>query len=126
MQDDYRLTLKDTRTQAFEWIEENLNMTTVVREAYTPQVHHLHSLRVQYVRSAGKIDLDAYRARRVTYLIVSSQQYDRYFANPAKYQRRVENYQRIFALPLVAEFKPSEILQGPHIQIYRVWAPSSG
>ena len=127
LQDSYRFSLPDTRSVASEWIEKNLRRGTLVREEFTPQVQNLPASQVRYDPwGIAKRELEAWRAEGVRYLIVSSYLYGLYFTDPDKYHKEVEGYQRIFQLPLVAEFVPGKTLRGPRIGIYALGEPGAG
>ncbi len=126
LQDSYRFSLPDTRSVASEWIEKNLRRGTLVREEFTPQVQNLPVSQVRYDPwGIAKRELEAWRAEGVRYLIVSSYLYGLYFTDPDKYHKEVEGYQRIFQLPLVAEFVPGKTLRGPRIGIYALGEPGA-
>ena len=119
----HQRTLPDTRTAAFEWVRDNIQGETIAREWYAPDVEYLPGLRTIQVTSLILRDLEDYRSEEVAYLIASSSMYGRYFKNPQRYEKQIEEYKKVFMLPLVIEFKKRSGTRGPHIRIFRLAEP---
>jgi len=125
LQVQYRST-EDTRTQAFNWILENIPKgKNLLVETYGPQLpsnEYVMSMieggvpvkRGQmpgYVMPSGSLgklkNYDDLRKNSVDYLVVTSF-YDRYKLNPTKHKVVLENYDHIFKKSiLVKEFFPA-------------------
>jgi 4-amino-4-deoxy-L-arabinose transferase-like glycosyltransferase len=65
--------------------------------------------------------LDQYRERGVSYLVANSMEYDKYFADPARFGREMAAYNELFRmLEPVQTFTPSADHPGPAIRVLRI------
>jgi hypothetical protein len=76
-------------------------------------------------RSLAKAgDLEQYTRQGYRYLVASSYMYDRFLAEPERYQREARFYNRLFKEgQLLRSFTPSLAHRGPEIRIYRLQPP---
>ena len=120
------ITLPDTRWVSIEWIEQNLpEGATIGREHYTPPLE-------DYTDKFNVIPLGYYAVVRkpeaiqnLDYMIVSSDDYDRFLNNPEKYPAEQKAYLDFFKThELIKEFVPDmKTLAGPKLGIYEINAP---
>jgi hypothetical protein len=117
---DSVLASQDTRTVAFRLAEEKLpDGARVALEWYTPQLEWTKISSTSF-NSLGSHPLAWYKSEGFNYLVVSSNMYGRYFADPAAPASAVQTYQDIFALPLVFEVSADASHFGPTIKTYRL------
>jgi hypothetical protein len=91
----YQLVREDTRAVSLRWCNDHgLTEQNTVFDGYTP----FRASGVQTVDYPGSADKE--------YVVVSSEIYDRYLAEKTRYEAQADMYARIFALPLLASFKP--------------------
>ncbi len=133
-----RYTGPSTRELAREWILQHLPPgSKIAQEWYTAPLRSEDFIGYEAV---GKITrsspdgeyivfscfalaqnrtLDAYHHDGYDYLVVSSQMYDRFLAEPERYADETAFYQRLFReTVIVQEFLPSAYNDGPIIHIY--------
>ncbi len=121
-------TLPDTRWVCLNWITRNLPAgTSIGREHYTPPVEDFSDrFRAEYlgyyavVRSPNQVN-------HVEYMIISSGDYGRFFADRERYQAEAEAYKSFMRKhELIHECAPQPgIMIGPTIQVYRLGENSS-
>jgi hypothetical protein len=107
----------DTRTEALDWIRDNLHRASIARERYTPQVGEpTHPVDV----AVNLIDrpLEFYRSRGYEYLIASDLTYRRYF--DGEHPTEQAAYEEIFSLPEIYTIQPGPDQTGPMIRIFRI------
>lgn len=116
-----RWHLPDTRTLAYQWVEDHLPRGShIVREEYTPQVDG-KTYRVTFVQVAGTRPYSWYLSEKVDYLILSSNIYDRFRGSSPQAAAIAQFYEFVFgSLPLLAEFTPGAGRAGPTIRIYEI------
>jgi hypothetical protein len=117
------ITLPDTRWVSLEWIQANmLPGTRIGREHYTPPIERFSDqFDVVYLGFFGAIKQpDAVAG--LTYMIVSSGDYERFLYERERYPTESAAYLKFFEThELVKEFIPDgEELGGPRISIFRV------
>jgi hypothetical protein len=106
--------LPDTRSVALEWVDANLpSGTTVVREAYTPQLSAT-TYKVGFTWTLSSHGLEWYRSHGFRYAVASSLMYSRYVGTDTA---EGHFYTDLFALPTVYRLNASAKRQGPSIVI---------
>jgi len=91
----YQLVLEDTRAVAKRWCNEHrLTAENTVFDGYTP------------LKPDGAKTIDYPGSNDATYVVVSSDMYDRYLKEKERYKTQADMYTRVFRLPLLASFKP--------------------
>ena len=108
---DYLLTQKDTRTEAAEWVVNNLPPGVKIgQDAYTGVLPD-KKFQITKKFSLSDVPLSYYEKNGYQYLMVSDTQYNRYKAASEKYPKNVEFYKKLFAEgDLVKEFSPKNNL----------------
>ncbi len=116
-----RQSRPSTKILARKWLEENLpDGVVIAREAYTPDLRGLDCREVYQYRLSYK-PLEWYRSVGVQYVLTSSQNYNRYFAEPQRYLQQVSFYRRLFDEgELLVELSPSALRAPGHV--FRVYA----
>jgi hypothetical protein len=115
---DQRLTLKDTRETAREWIAANVPPeAAVTKEFYTPLTGSGRSVQRYFGLYEARYE-DIVCSSNV--VVASSASYARYFVPADPYPERRQFYERLFRLPLAQEFSPSPGMTGPTIKILTV------
>ncbi len=115
-----RITLPDTRSISTKWIEKNIPRgSKIALEFYTPRPNKKY-FKVFYLGHRGlgrKRNL-----KKFDFLVASSGDYGRFFANKKKYAKKVKIYNSIFIrYRLIKVFKPNGVdTTGPVIKILRV------
>jgi len=119
-----RFILKDTRSVALNWINENIASGAVfLREQYTPEPELLLNNNFTVMNKKYKLytflNKQYLLNKSVDYIIIISYLYDRYYRNVSLFQEEVNAYNSLLNLttPLI-RFKPSEKSTGPIINIY--------
>ena len=125
----YKVMLQDiqqarpsTRILAREWIFANVPVgSRLAQEWYTaPSLGDAH-LDVLAMPSLGGRGLGEYRREGFEYLVVSSWTYDRYLAEPQRYEGQALFYRSLFEEGDILQwFRPSNTRGGPEIRIYRL------
>jgi len=130
---DYLISHKDTRTYCKEWVENNIpGGSKIAQEKYTCQIwkpglpsrwdfsNTLFDITRKF--SLSEKPFEYYMEEGFDYLLVSSFQYDRYFAESAKYPKNVNFYNMLFKKgELIQEFRPNpKNKPGPTIKIYKI------
>ncbi len=106
---DYRLTQKDVRTLATEWIQQNIPMgAKLLVERYGPYLPE-EFYEVEY-RSSITPDAGAGRWQNFDYLVFSEGWYGRFYADPSKYAEQVSQYDALFR-----EFTLVKEIAGPSL-----------
>ena len=117
------LTLPDTRWASLQWIRENLPAgARLGREHYTPPVEEwTDQFQARYLGYFAVLHRMP-EIRRMDYMVVSSEDYERYVDHPGDYPREARAYNTFFAgNELVKEFVPDgRTLGGPTIRIYKI------
>ncbi len=117
------ITLPDTRWVSLQWIQENVpSGTRIGREHYTPPIEEFTDrYDVEYLGYFAVANKPREIAR-LDYMVVSSQDYERYVSRPDDYPRQAKAYNDFFARnELVKEFVPDQrTLGGPTIRIYKI------
>ncbi|MDZ7343611.1 MAG: glycosyltransferase family 39 protein [candidate division KSB1 bacterium] len=124
-----RFSLPDTRQLCTEWIKTNIPEGKFAQDFYTFQPYPRYAYwrgEFQFQKytivqdfSIAHRPLEEYRAQGMTHLIVSSWQYNRYFAEAEQYPREVQFYRALMAQPPLKEFDFSNgVVTGPRIKIY--------
>jgi hypothetical protein len=92
-----QLILQDTRAVALRWCNEHgLTVENTVYDGKSP------------FRPSGAKTVDFPGSSDAKYVLVSSEMYDRYLKEKARYKTQADMYMRIFALPRLASFQPVE------------------
>ena len=123
--DGVRLSNENTRLLARQWVLENIPQNSKLgMEEYTAFLRGLDD----YYRITGTFSLattdwtldQAYRSG-FEYILVSSDVYDLFYAEPHRYQLEIARYEELFAEEiLVQEFQPTYFQRGPTIRIYKL------
>lgn len=124
--DGIRLSNAHTRVAAREWMLDNLPPgSKIAAEEYTAFLRG-----VDRFKTAGSFSLattgwtpdQAYR-NGFRYIVVSSDVYNLFFAEPDRYQDEIKLYKDLFAQEiLLKDFSPSYFERGPTIRIYQLRA----
>ena len=113
-----------TRDVAREWIIETIPaQARMITELYAAPLQETHFAPVPVVFSLTEVASTPSELSSAGYdfVMVSSNVYQRFFAEPGRYQREVSFYRNLFRnYPRMAEFRAGKELRGPVIQIYRV------
>jgi hypothetical protein len=106
---DRRLTQPDGRESARRWIESNAPLgSRIALEAYSPYVDR-NKFAAQGLYGLTEHAPEWYAAQGFEYLVLSQGAYGRYFADPARYPKQVEQYSQFFArYPLAARFDDND------------------
>jgi 4-amino-4-deoxy-L-arabinose transferase-like glycosyltransferase len=121
---DYAERKIKTEELAAQWIQQNLPPGKLIlidepRILLPPQFPSQHATRLL------DESLESYRSRGVAYLVSSSQQTDRYFADPGKYAGQVAAWNRIYAsTELIKVFRANDDHPGSNITVLRL--PAEG
>jgi hypothetical protein len=116
------LAAGDVRDMALRWIEANVPAgTRVVREGYTPVVPG-DRYRVTELWRAIDQDPAWYRAENVEYLVLGKLMYGRFYADPARYEPQIEQYDRLLAGATLVQRVEGPIVGTPNgeVDIYRL------
>jgi hypothetical protein len=126
----YRVALHDvreskpgTRVLAREWMVANLPVQgRLVLDAYSPP---LAGTDFDYSEAPSGLarlgTLEELRAQGYTYVVTSSNAYQRFFDNPGIYPELRGFYEELFAEgELVKEIQPAATMGGPVVRIYRL------
>ena len=118
-------TATGTRILAREWIIRNLPPgTKVAFDASSVPLGGTDLLVFGPTLLPARGSLTEYYNAGYRYLAVSSTVYDRFFAEPGRYQKEVAFYKTLFEKGhLVKELEPSPLRGGPTIRIYRLGEP---
>ena len=114
-----------TRILLREWILANVPAgVCIVQEEYTAPLRSGEGYLLKYVWALPDESPDAYARLDCDHFVASSWMYNRYLAEPARYARHAEFYQRLFREgTLLTEIRPSPTTDGPVLRLYR-WSPS--
>ncbi len=115
-----------TRILAREWIMENLPADSrIAQESYTALLSGTgFSVSAFNALPNNGRTLNDYHQDGYDYVVVSSNMYDRYFAEPNRYSDEVTFYQTLFETTrLSQQFESSDIQTGPTIRIYALDVP---
>ncbi|MCJ7667549.1 MAG: glycosyltransferase family 39 protein [Anaerolineae bacterium] len=135
--EDYALTLHDTRTTAYEWVEANIpkGARLLVGDYGPPrleanyEVFHLSAFGLVNEPNDLGYDIEEVRERGIEYVIISSLVYERHLNSPDYYPGEVAFYSALEQeVTLIYEISPQEIdwvivkhpSPGPTIKIYRI------
>jgi hypothetical protein len=100
-----RLTLKDTRNAAFEYVQNSdINDKNSLYEGYTP---FMPGQPATIFRDLHNLD------KSIEYIIVSEQMYGRYLKEKERYKKENLFYENVSNFPLITEFKPANELFQP-------------
>jgi hypothetical protein len=92
-----RMTLQDTRAVSRQWCDEHgLTAENTVYDGKSP------------FRPSGMKTVNFPGSSSTQFVIVSSDMYDRYLKEKARYKKQARMYTNIFTLPLLASFRPVE------------------
>ena len=123
---NWKLSHKDTRTVAKEWIESNLPQNSVIAyENYAPHLHiqpkrEFRLMNMGWTRIV-MAPLDYYINNNVDYIIITSAFKDRFFNEPQKYKGFIERYELLESrCKTIRTFTPSKYQSGPIITIYKI------
>ena len=122
----YELVLisPDTREVAFDWMKENIPQDAhILREAYTPEIEIAgYKVINVFYDFHDIVDEDFVVDKKIDYLVISSQMFERYLNNGTQSDTSKQNYLNI---PDYAEgikiFKKTMHCFGPEIKIYKVF-----
>ena len=116
---DLRLLREDTRSRALDWILTNLTPgSVIVREDFTPQVPAgIYEVGFAGILSNNRIEF--YQDIGARYLVASSAEFER-FTEPG-WERTF--YERLLAMPIIYDERPSGRTTGPRIVIIDLQAP---
>jgi len=119
-----RFILKDTRSVALNWINENIASGAVfLREQYTPEVELLVDKNFTVLNKKYELyeslNEQYFLDNSIDYVIISSYLYERYYNNAEFFEEQVHSYNSLVNLtaPLI-RFNPTEKSTGPIITIY--------
>jgi len=135
--EDYSLTLPDTRTTAYEWVEANIpkGARLLVGDYGPPRLEanyelfHLSAFGLVNEPKDLRYDVGEVRERGIEYVIISSFVYERHLNSPNYYPKEMAFYSALEReTTLVYEIAPQEIdwvivkhpSPGPTIKIYRI------
>jgi len=135
--EDYSLTLPDTRTTAYEWVEANIPQgASVLVGDYGPprleanyELFHLSAFGLVNEPKDLGYNLEEVRERGINYAIISSFVYERHLNSPDYYPEEVAFYSALEReATLIYKISPQEIdwvivkhpSPGPTIKIYRI------
>jgi hypothetical protein len=113
----------DTRTVAKEWIEHNIpNQTSIAYESYCPKLNQFPkgNYTLFELWDFPGHPWEYYKNNSVEYVCISSFFWNRYYNEPSRYQKQIEQYDSLRKKYLVARFSPGEELTGPAIEIYKI------
>jgi hypothetical protein len=125
VQPGYRIIMQDiqqsnpsTRLMARHWILEHIPIQgKIAQEAYAAMLSGTDFQVNQKFSLATDEDLSDYYQEGYQYLVVSSNVYDRYFAEPERYTKEVNFYQTLFQQgELLQQFSPTKTRGGPVIR----------
>jgi 4-amino-4-deoxy-L-arabinose transferase-like glycosyltransferase len=112
-----------TQALAYDWIRHNLPPGTSIRLEGSLALKLPPTFTVSYAKSL-RLDPPDFAARRIQYLVASSQSYGSFFQDPASFPAEYADYQRIFsATEEVARFTPTAQHPGPELRILKVKQP---
>jgi hypothetical protein len=123
--DGVRLSNENTRLLARYWLLENVPENSKLGlEEYTAFQKGLDDYyRIEGAFSLATTDwtLDQAYHSGFEYILVSSAMYNRFYAEPDRYQLEINRYEELFAEEiLVQEIRPTYFQRGPIIQIYKL------
>ncbi len=123
----WSLAHKDTRTQAMDWINENLPPKTIIAlEAYCPQLPFGRYRIVSRQPSLSAVDLEWLSWKRVDYVVVSELEYGRFVPYPKEFAREARFYRTLDERALLVKSFPPRFredlltMHNPEIRIYRM------
>lgn len=135
--EDYSLTLPDTRTTAYEWVETNIpkGARLLVGDYGPPRLEanyelfHLSAFGLVNEPNDLGYDIEEVRERGIEYVVISSFVYERHLNSPDYYPEEVAFYSALEReATLIYEISPQEInwvivkhpSPGPTIKVYRI------
>jgi len=122
--DGTRLMGNNTRTLARHWVFENIPPDAhLATEAYTAFFRNQSRYQIKTSFSLAQLEgsLDQAYHQDIRYVLVSSEIYNRIYAEPERYGTQIERYETLFANEiLVKEFVPGYLERGPTIRIYQL------
>jgi 4-amino-4-deoxy-L-arabinose transferase-like glycosyltransferase len=112
----------NTQVLAIRWFRDHVPAQTVVGSEWYTGLFWSATIKLEEVPTLGQSTPDYFRARGAQFVAASSDMYDRFYAEPARYADFVAAYERFWReLPLVIEFAPDPWRRpGPTIRILRV------
>jgi len=112
----------NTQVLAIRWFRDHVPAQTVVGSEWYTGLFWSATIKLEEVPTLGQSTPDYFRARGAQFVAASSDMYDRFYAEPARYAEFVAAYERFWReLPLVVEFAPDPWRRpGPTIRILRV------
>jgi 4-amino-4-deoxy-L-arabinose transferase-like glycosyltransferase len=119
---DAQISGKNTQTLAQEWFAANVPDGAVVGSEWYTGMYWSQTIQLVEEPSLALQPVQRFRDAGAQYLVASSDVYDRFFKEPARYPEVVRAYQEIFdTLPLVQEFRPDPWRHpGPTIKVFRL------
>jgi len=118
----YQNAQPNTQVLAIRWFRDHVPAQTVVGSEWYTGLFWSATIKLEEVPTLGQSTPDYFRARGAQFVAASSDMYDRFYAEPARYAEFVAAYDRFWReLPLVIEFAPDPWRRpGPTIRILRV------
>jgi len=112
----------NTQVLAIRWFHDHVPAQTVVGSEWYTGLFWSATIKLEEVPTLGQSTPDYFRARGAQFVAASSDMYDRFYAEPARYAEFVAAYERFWReLPLVVEFAPDPWRRpGPTVRILRV------
>ncbi len=112
----------DTRTQAVDWIEQNVPTGSfILREWNTPAIEQITpNYRVHFTGFMfEEATLGQWEKRGVKLIVTSDERYDFYSAHAAEFRDVLAQYGKLKQdWKLVSAFKPGPTVKGPPLYIY--------
>ncbi|MBK7199603.1 MAG: glycosyltransferase family 39 protein [Anaerolineae bacterium] len=118
----YQSAQPDTQILAIRWFAEHVPAQTVVGSEWYTGLFWSATIKLEEVPTLGRSTPEYFRERGARFVVGSSDIYDRFYAEPARYADVIAAYERFWReLPLVIELKPDPWRRpGPTIRILRV------
>ena len=112
----------NTQVLAIRWFRDHVPAQTVVGSEWYTGLFWSATIKLEEVPTLGQSTPDYFRTRGAQFVAASSDMYDRFYAEPARYADFVAAYERFWReLPLVIQFAPDPWRRpGPTIRILRV------
>jgi hypothetical protein len=110
-----------TYDAAYEWMERNLpSRASIAVERFAMRLPE-RRYAVSYVRDLTDESLDSFRARKIQFLLATSQVYGAPLANPAANPELSEAYRTLFRTTReLARFSPTPARPGPELRVLAV------
>lgn len=114
-----------TRVLAHHWIIENLPPgSRIAQDTYSAPLHGTNFYVFEPLSIAEARELNDYYSEDYQYLVISSQIYNRFFAEPDRYPAEVSFYNELLNDGvLLQQFEPNNFQGGPIISIYDIQFP---